>query len=310
MMAHELPLALDHKKPVKEPGSKTNRHKPLNLGATERRLPNGEKVDFGNSNSQKSKKKNNSKNSSDDEKSTPSLPNGEKVQFRNSNSKSRGKTEQSLPNGAKPDFGNEKPAKKSNGSKKKPALPNGQKPVFLDDDTTKMKKSSSKSKPGEETYAGSSFHSSPAALNLPKPSFKSSPKSGNASTVAAPNPVSPIQYQQAQSPAPTPVPVQGPVNYLPQAGIPRVGPMGPPQYPVTSYPNGNVGFTYTHAPNGFVNFQYPSAPPHPHPFSNTINNNFTGYPPMYYPQPPQPPAPQQQGGQKISFNDLLSSSKN
>lgn len=67
-------------------------------------------------------------------------------------------TEPSLPNGEKPNFFNEKSLK--NESK----------------NSIKFSKYKEKHLTQENVYAGSSFHSSPAALNLPKPSFNTSTK--------------------------------------------------------------------------------------------------------------------------------------
>lgn len=227
MMAHEVPLQA---RPTNTPATKTNKHKPV---PQPKRLPNGEKPDFG---GKKAK--------------LPLLPNGEKPNFSPSSDKSL-----QSPNGDK--AGKKTKAKKGGAAKPKPG------------------------KKGEESYAGSSFHSSPEALALPKPSFRSSPKTN---TQPIESPVQPVHQ--------SPYPVQ-PFMYQ---GMP---PIPPPQYPVTAYPPGFLpGFNYTTNNQGFINYLYPpSAVPQP------------PMPMQSYPFQPQPAYPSAPAGQKISFSDLMGSSK-
>lgn len=217
------------------------------------------------------------------------LPNGDTVVF---DTKRKDLPAAVLPDGGKPDFANGKDKKKAP-RKKSPSAPKAA-----------IKKD-------EETYAGSSFHSSPAALALPKPLFKlASPKPASPmpihSTQAAS--VSPIQ----QGPLPRSVPMTQSVPPgipMPQ-GVPPVpqqmaGPYGhpfgsppymggPPQYPLGYPPHVSpyqqTGFLYHVNPQGYINYQYP-APRPAQPYNGA----------------PVAPVPPQQQGQKISFNELLGS---
>lgn len=338
MMAHELPQSILHKKnshmtqpPQKNSNNpKTNKHKPVKNG--ERRLPNGAQVDFGN----KSKKGSSSKKQ-------PSLPDGSKPNFYNGNesnhSSSSSLSKQSLPNGEKPVFN--AATATSNKKGKNPSLPNGEKPVFHDDSTTnnsRKNKSGKSNKDGkkqqqvinEDTYAGSSFHSSPAALNLPKPSFKTSPKNNNKSQI----------YENQSNVSSSGSSNGGSSN----GGSPNQTlhstpnlttvhpPPPPPQYPVTMYPQPGYpgypqpGFSYQVTPQGYINYQYPHgpAPPMHHPQmgypmvnSHSYPGNFAGVHGFPSGVPPPPAAPagqhaqanqfQQHQGQKITFNELLGS---
>lgn len=314
MMAHELPLLIHTKKsnhnvpPSKAPSTKTNRHKPVK-GSDDRRLPNGAKADFGSASGSNTNKKNKksskhtSSNSSNNKNVTRLLPDGSKPSFGNELSSHRKQNhEPSLPNGEKPNFGESSKSKKKNNSNSEPALPNGEKPNFFNEKASKKtgKPKDKKQLVTEDTYAGSSFHSSPAALNLPKPSFKTSPKANNA-TQHTPEP-----------------------NYLVNQPV-----NAPPQHPVTAYPTNNgmqhggipnqpnplppgnnfiqPGFSYYVTPQGYINYQYPDVPPPPGPPQNAM------FPMMASPYQPvpinQPGIPPQQG-QRITFNDLLGSSKN
>lgn len=277
MMAHELPIN------VRPRTDSLSRPSKKSIPQVRRKLPNGEKPDFGHG-SKKDKPKDKSK------KQTQLLPNGGKPNFGHDKTNQISlKKDQHLPNGEKPDFGKKQKAKKG--------LPPSEKvkPV--------------KKEKNEDTYAGSSFHSSPEALALPKPSFKnSSPKSTQNPTMSPassvqsfspPKQQAPQAQQQQVKPSPAQhpmIPTQVPFVYQ---GLP---PQGPPRYPVTAYqapnaPYPQTGFNYTVNSQGYINFQYPGrvAPPPP------PQGPFPG---MAY-QPMMGPAV----GQKITFNDLMSSSK-
>lgn len=323
MMAHELPLLIHTKKsthnvpPSKAPTTKTNKHKPSKGCSDERRLPNGAKADFGNNSSSNTSKKSNKKspkhtssNTSNNKTVTRLLPDGSKPNFGNEPSNPNGgnhkkpNNEPSLPNGEKPNFGE---GSKSNSKKKnsEPIFPNGDKPNFFNEKATKKTNKSKDKKPliTEDTYAGSSFHSSPAALNLPKPSFKTSPKANNA-TQNKPEPY----YHTTE---PVNAPPQHPVTAYPAGNgaqnIPKI-----PSNP-SAFPPGNhfsqPGFSYYVTPQGYINYQYPHGPPPPPPPQGGV------FPMVASPYQQHPPphhlrgvAPQQ--GQRISFNELLGSSKN
>lgn len=265
-----------------------------------------------------------------------------------------------LPNGAKPDFG--PGSDKANISDQKqnlkmPSLPNGEKPNFKGDEPEKLNKNTTNKDKKEQPkttpvsvvpdadkqpqtkkstkvkrYAGSSFHSSPEALALPKPSFKTSPKSRGKEATPAQHaqpivnaPASngnvqpgqgPVGHSSMQQMPARPVPMGGPFAYQ---GMP---PQGPPQYPVVAHPQamqgrfppgqiGQPGFNYTVNPQGYINYQYPvgAMPPQP------LGMSPFGYPSQFQQQqqpqaaPPHAPGGQHVAGQKITFNELMGSSK-
>ena len=351
MMAHELPLLIHTNKsnhnvpPSKAPSAKTNKHKPLKSGSDERGLPNGGKVDFGNKSGSQTNKKSNKKtskhtssNTSNNKGVTRVLPDGSKPNFGNESSHQNGgnhkkqNNEPCLPNGEKPNFGE---GSKSHSKKKNNdhVLPNGEKPNFFNEKSSKKATKPKEKKPliTEDTYAGSSFHSSPAALNLPKPSFKTSPKTNDAKQ----HTTEPNYHVNPQ------------VNTPPQHSV-----NVPPQHPVTTYPAGNgvpniptvpsnptafpprnhyaqPGFSYYATPQGYINYQYPQVPPPPPPQGGVypmVAPQYQQQPQQHPQQHPQPqPQPQQlpqqhrphhlpaiaapQQGHRISFNELLGSSK-
>ncbi|CAH2352129.1 enhancer of mRNA-decapping protein 1 [[Candida] railenensis] len=367
MMAHELPLSI-HSKPSYDAAPKQPQHQPpptskknkANKGV-ERTLPSGEPVDFGG-------KKSNSKPKL---MAAPSLPDGSAPKFhpdapapsgatgkskksKNKKHKDASIPEPSLPNGAKPNFYNNDQGKPSRPIKKnEQTLPNGSKPNFNPSSTSSSNKKNSNNKnkkadtvPAvEETYAGSSFHSSPAALNLPKPSFKTSPKSSNLSTKSSsPQPAqqerSPIQSMQQQGPQGPHAPQapQAPhaphvIQHLPQQG-PHLGahhfpyPNGP-MFPVAPYPHTSLppafpspnqnpmiyrgnqfvqpGFSYQHSPQGYITYQGNPQQINP---QGAPQGAFNGAPFPFTPQQQSAPYPQansSQQGQKISFVELLDS---
>ncbi|CUM53393.1 unnamed protein product [Debaryomyces tyrocola] len=358
MMAHELPLLIHTKKSnhnvpqSKAPSAKTNKHKPLKNGSDERGLPNGDKVDFGNKSSSNTNKKS-TKKASKHTSSNPSnnkgvarlLPDGSKPNFGNESSHQNGgnhkkqNNEPCLPNGEKPNFGE---GSKSHSKKKNndSFLPSGEKPNFSNDKSSKKATKPKEKKPliTEDTYAGSSFHSSPAALNLPKPSFKTSPKANDAKQ----HTIEPDYHINPQARAPPQLPVnvppQHPVTAYPAGnGVPNVptAPSNP-----TVFPPGNhyaqPGFSYYVTPQGYINYQYPHVPPPPPPQGSGFPMVAPQYqqqsqqqPPQQQPPRQQPPPQQQQPqqqhhhrphhlpaiaapqqGHRISFNELLGSSKN
>lgn len=269
MMAHEIPIQVRQAHP---PSTKTNKHKPVIQPV--RQLPNGEKPDFGHGSREKPTK---------------------------------GK--QQLPNKEKPNFGPEqakstksaKKLKKKNSAQVNSAS-NSAETTKVNNNTNNNNNSASLNggnsksvKKGEDSYAGSSFHSSPAALALPKPSFKASPK-----PAAAPL-QSPVQTNVHTGPTG--------LNMPPAFVYQGMPPSGPPRYPVTAYPPSgpyHPGFNYNANPQGFINYLYPpSAVPQP---PIPMQSYPLGPPPVQqYPQ--QFHAPQQPQAQKITFNELLGSSK-
>lgn len=337
-MMHELPVPI-HQSPGSENHSNpASREQSKPKKETERRLPSGAKVDFGNGSGSKKQQSNQKpKKGSDSEKkkanraNSPALPNGEKPNFYNDNKEKNKKLlDPSLPNGAKPNFSfysesnsnsNSNVSSNSNKTKKKvheQSLPSGEKPVFHDKPNKKTSSSNRPDKNGkkgpvEETYAGSSFHSSPAALNLPKPSFQRTSPKQQANTINDEN-SSPSSSASSVSMS-SPRPVAGAVA-------------APPRYPVTAYPPGSIpgavpnvpagyyppqyaqpqyiqpGFTYNVNPQGYIQYQYP-------PFHHPLAPAQIPYQQHPFPVNAQPPAhvgsaPQ---GQKISFDDLLGSAK-
>ncbi|KAI5953979.1 EDC1 [Candida margitis] len=286
-------------------------------------LPSGAPVDFGNGPiKNKNKNKNNSPKKLKEPiklSSLPSLPNGEKPQFYNDKSDSRRKkdgeqnpakaltrskksqkgdkpsvVEPSLPNGEKPNFNNNsKPSKKANNKKEK-----GPVAVVLEEDSS--------------TYAGSSFHSSPAALNLPKPNFKPSPKQivGKEDTdVVSSKSIDVSTSKSSVAPISTPVgATQSPSS---PATTMSYSPRGYPSQPIQPvYLGPHASQQAIYAPQGCHPFQshyVPQPVPPPLPPNQFYNPYLAPVPHMHYPPPSQlQPNPQ---GQKITFNQLLSSSK-
>ena len=97
-----------------------------------------------------------------------SLPNGAKPDFGHGNTSTR--TKQTLPDGSKPDFGHgnskAQPLSRSSSS--------GSSSSTMSSNRSKLHSSSSNSSnstPNGFRYAGSSFHAEPKAVTLPKPSF-------------------------------------------------------------------------------------------------------------------------------------------
>lgn len=281
MMAHELPIPIhDNKKSHAEPI---------------RKLPNGQLVDFGHNKTKKNNKNTKTNDKKKDKRISQNLPDGSKPVFNTNDSNTTTNTNTNNNNNSKK-------------TKKKP----------------------------EEVYAGSSFHSSPEALNLPKPSFKTSPKpSGNIANGSADNTTSGTTNG---APSHTISPPQYPVTaYPPGSGIPQPG-MFPMNYqqPPSMNPMGvglnqqsfiQPGFQYQFNSNG--NIMYPNvapghAPGHGH-GPGPQNQPPQGTPPMPHfvgqlPFAQQPPNgypiytshyqnPTSSQGQKISFNDLLGSTK-
>lgn len=234
-----------------------------------------------------------------------------------------------LPSGGKVDFGNKKKnhSRQNSKIKDKPSLPDGSKPVFNDDEKSKGRNDKDRKKDNKkkvDAYAGSSFHSSPEALKLPKPTFKSSPKP-TASSLQEKQPI-PIPQQMAIPGNPNQMPMPVYPNQPPVQGHPM------PNYPYYYYPqpmmmNPNMSQppNAQNAPNAqqptkeqlgspmpMMN-QYPGQVPgyyHPY-FMNSPPNPNQPHPSQPFPQqvPPGTTSPPNHEGQKISFNDLLGSSK-
>lgn len=270
-MAHEMPVPIH--------------------GTNDRRLPNGEKVDFGN----------NSKRNG---------PNHQRKASNNHGKKNKLTTaEPSLPNGSKPDFGSDKKQKdygydsSSDSSHHSSARDNK--------DGRDKKKNGKKQGKKEDVFAGTTFHSSPEALNLPKPSFKSS------SPKAEPqHPVTnyPSPYHMPNSTGPVPQPAMGPngsmypiANGMVGGGLPVGLPMQGTLYPGQMVP-GAPGANYY--PYYNQQYQHPlqQYPPQQHPPQHQLPPQDTKQPPAY-PVQPFPATSAATQGQKISFNDLLGSSK-
>lgn len=256
-----------------------------------------------------------------------SLPNGDKVDFGHGNknvnhkrkpSNNKKPMEQSLPNGAKPVFGGEKKFAKENSYDSDTSNGSGH-------SKDKKKNGGKKSNKEKDVFAGSTFHSSPEALNLPKPSFKgASPRPENR---AVEN-----KYPVTNYPSPYYTPQMGQGQMAP--GQPGQGQMGPGQGQMGPGGPGQMG----QMPGGMM----PMMPMNPmmpmgRPYSGLMpgapgpgapgfypyypNQQVQQHPPQYQ-LPPQsqqaklPPAhpvqpfPANSGsGQKISFNDLIGSSK-
>uniref|UniRef100_A0A0L0NY54 Enhancer of mRNA-decapping protein 1 n=1 Tax=Candidozyma auris TaxID=498019 RepID=A0A0L0NY54_CANAR len=288
MMAHEAPINIKPPGGPKAPKPSKNKH-----AQRQGKLPNGAKPDFG-----------------------PGNDEGAQIKPKKG----------LLPNGEKPNFGEKPEAKKLNGKGKK----EGNASKDHEGGKKSKKKNANGSGPAvakaEEGYAGSSFHSSPEALALPKPSFKTSPKQKQTETPAASASSTATSVSQSRN---------SPVQHLPQRPISMgavpatpfvyqgMPPQGPPQFPVVAHPHAmppgpgpyQPGFSYTVNPQGYINYQYPpGAVPPPHPLGMAF-----GYPQPYPPPHSMPSGPQNPantsassaplGGHKITFNELMSSSK-
>lgn len=224
------------------------------------------------------------------------LPNGKQPDF-GSHEKQKGSQTQQLPNGEKPDFG----GKESKTRRKKTA------------DTLKPKHADSP--PSSDCYAGLSFHSSPEALALPKPLFATgSPKSGAGAgqqqqhappAQFSPPPQQQQHHQSPQGPIMTGTPPPRNIYNMPPAFVYQGMPaLGPPRYPVAVHqPSMQPDLRYAANKQGFISYQQPvtAVPQPPLPMQS--------YPFQMYPPVPPPPMPNQQFGQRITFNELMGSSK-
>lgn len=327
-----------------------------------RTLPNGEQVDFGNGkntrtgskspevNENVSRKKNEKKSSKNKDSSDvdsvvlgePLLPNGEKPNFSNdkkvkakpkNKKKEKKKVElPTLPNGEKPNFGERSNEKKSKAAQLLQSLPNGDKPNFSSGKESYDKPSNDYGKKNklEENYAGSSFHSSPAALNLPKPTFKSPKQVNDEASSPSVTPIVKSQVLSVQAAQVTQTAQNTQNLNVANIGIPHP----PPQYPVTMYQptpgqlnnplaynsHGHYiqqpGFTYQYNPQGYVQYQYPYQAPQQGPYGIVPLGVQPPIPNGQLPLPPHHPnhvhpmyalAPAKE--QKITFSDLLGSVK-
>ncbi|CAN3502374.1 hypothetical protein DICA1_E08878 [Diutina catenulata] len=216
-----------------------------------------------------------------------------------------------LPNGAKVDFGHGAPPKKKKSrkpasdkptqpqksekksQKSKQQMPNGQKPQFGPDKPKKPAKKSTAMAPSD-SYAGGSFHSSPEAVALPKPSFSKSPPK-NAVTAYPSGSVPATPHQS------TPQASRAPNGAMPMAPNPAMGayPMMPPMMVPNMPANIQSGFTYQVNPQGYI--MYPPQPGAGPAGAVPYVTHFQHPPPYAAPVVPQ--------GQKISFSDLIGSSK-
>lgn len=266
----------------------------------DRRLPNGAKVDFGHgSQTRKTKPK-------------PAVPPDKAKSAKPKGNKSRAKSPL-LPNGDKPDYSS---------FHGKPAV-NGDKPLANGNSNGNGNKSKKKPQVPQSTpmvsgdsYAGSSFHLSPEAVALPKPTFKTKlPPPSNLLTAypagLAPA-ASPMYPQQApfmmnqQVPGqPQPQQVPGPGQPQPMLGhphqrLPQGQPMPHPPHPIPA--NVHPGFTYQVNPQGYIVYPpQPGAGPVPG-YGGPITTHFQQPMPLVHPT-------QQQQGQRITFADLMSSQK-
>lgn len=243
-----------------------------------------------------------------------------------------------LPNGEKPDFGTGDRNKKDFIKPKKVKKPASKKSLNGSEghETSnlqahgdrKLLTSSGSSGKNADCYAGSSFHSSPEAVALPKPSFAGS-SSGSTSPsqagivrlpsqstrIAAAQPMVPNYISPAQQPVvQVPPAVSGRYNLHPAFVYQGVPGSGPPQYPITSYSIPHKQ-EYSYRPM-MPQFPVQAGPTHPHgPYSMALAG---------VPQQPQVQAQVQaqvqvqaqshhtqhpQYGQRISFNELIGSSK-
>lgn len=302
MMKHELPIHQRDPKPSRK------------VHDNDRLLPSGVKVDFGKGPEKRKKEK---KEGGDRPKQTNNKAKSDKAK------KSEKFKEPLLPNGLKPDFGNTLASPKDIADKSKrrekkssgQSLPSGAKPNF-----------GGELKVDSPTYAGSSFHSSPQALNLPKPSFKKDDGSNGSNSNSS-------NSNGSNSP--------------PTSSSSSTTTTTPPQFPVTAYPPGSVAPNYNYYMNPQQQQQaqqlppqrqfqvpppqfqppqqyhqppgvFPGGPPQPFiqpGFAYQVNpQGYIQYPPPsgYLAQPIishyQQPASVQ--GEKISFNQLLGKSNN
>lgn len=330
MMAHELPLQ-SHGVPHTAPGGKTKKGK---LHQAKIRLPNGQKPDFGPVKERQPQLPNgekpdfgtgeNSKESVNSKKRTKKPTKKEdKNQVESSNSLSNNHSKNNINNNNQSSNGNNmnNGVNGGNGGNGGNGANNG-----------RRSKSSNGCSSGKnpDSYAGSSFHSSPEALALPKPSFAaSSPQSAGSNrsplntgpvyhspgqnglpllqtqqqgSLQMPHAPQPHAIQQHPLPnlqsgplsaAPLPGPVSasvpngihsGQYNLHPAFVYQGVRGTGPPQYPVTSYPVPKQDYSY----GPMMGYPMAPAPMQPYPFAAS-----------QYPQL----------GQRISFNDLIGSSK-
>lgn len=307
MMAHELPLQA-HGAPHHAPAAKTRKSKHHQAKI---QLPNGQKPDFGPAKQLR----------------PPQLPNGEK-----------------------PDFGTgepqKQPAKRDAAKAKKAAASkkaNGRKGGSSDAHASSFHSNGNAASDAHdarssgknmECYAGSSFHSSPEAVALPKPSFAPSSGAGSSPTQNVPlrNPASlplshmgpagpagpgavghmvpPVYHspaQQAVHPVASVAATSGQYNLHPAFVYQGVPGAGPPRYPITSYPATKHEYTYP--------MPYGTVPSSGHMATGPIPaGSMAAVPPLHPYHHPYPMAPvaapyQPQSGQRISFNDLISSSK-
>lgn len=224
------------------------------------------------------------------------LPNGKKPEFGPAQrDKSAGKPQ--LPNGEKPNFGGAD-HKQLGGKKKKQGKKNAANNANTEKNSQAEKPSATEKKTnlekGSDSYAGSSFHSSPEALALPKPSFAST----SPDVRTGPGPMSPQGSPSLY------VPARNVQNMPPAFVYQGMPPAEPPRYPVTAYPpSAAQGFAYNANPQGFINYVSPPAAV-PQPPLPMQMYPFQAYPPMGAP----PPRGQPQG-QRITFNELMGSSK-
>ncbi|RCK54613.1 Enhancer of mRNA-decapping protein 1 [Candida viswanathii] len=134
-----------------------------------RTLPSGAPVNFGHGSSNKKNK----------ERLTvsPSLPDGSKPNFQPSKSSKTTSSSSSLTSSKS----SSSSSSRKNNKNDEYSLPDGRKPNFYNDKSYSSfknhfnnpnTKAIREKKVDDNTYAGSSFHSSPDALQLPKPSFK------------------------------------------------------------------------------------------------------------------------------------------
>lgn len=155
-----------------------------------RTLPSGAPVDFGHGSSNSYKRDRDRDRNRDKDRLTaaPSLPDGSKPNFqpfKSNKSSSSGSSSASLNSSKSSRKSNNSNNSNNNNSNKNSdySLPDGRKPNFYNDKSysnfkthynNPNTKAIKEKRVDDNSYAGSSFHSSPDAFNLPKPSFKSS----------------------------------------------------------------------------------------------------------------------------------------
>ncbi|KAI5957604.1 EDC1 [Candida theae] len=371
MMAHEVssPIQINENTPtfhnsLKKPLRQNRKKQSEGDHDQIRFLPSGAPVDFGNG-SIKSKN-NSSKKLKEPIKlsALPSLPNGERPKFHNDRGETRRKKEGEQ-NSTKVQNKSKKSQRGENKAPVEISLPNGEKPNFTTSSNgngngngngnnnsgndngngnagnSKPKKNIGRKDKGasvvvEEdlsTYAGSSFHSSPAALNLPKPNFKPSPKQSvvkedigllssksvdslsTTSNTAIPTPIVASPSPSSPSSAAPTVPTVPAASTTPTA---NALPYPPNVFSHQLNPNHHV-----FAPSPYTSQQTPYPPQ-----GNQVA--FSHHLSQPIPPPPLPPnqfynpylGPAQilhhhqqyltqtsQPGQKVTFNQLLGSSK-